>query len=159
MSLLNYSTTVEASKTVMEIQKILVAHGAKSILTNYDKYGVIESLSFLVNTPQGEAGIKLPVNPQAVLKVMEKYGSKVPYRLQTEAQAVRVAWRIVKDWVEAQMAILETEMVNLDQIFLPYIETQSGQTMYQLFQAKQKLLLSDGNNDHPELLSSSKGEG
>ncbi len=141
MAILNYTTTIEASKTVMEIQKILVTHGAKSILTNYDSNGVIESLSFLVNTPQGEIGIKLPVNPDAVLKVMSKYGSKVPYRLQTRTQAIRIAWRILKDWVEAQMAILETEMVKIDQIFLPYIETPKG-TIYQLYTDKQQLLLS-----------------
>lgn len=144
MALLNYTTSIEASKTVMEIQKVLVTHGAKSILTNYDANGIIESLSFLVNTPQGEVGIKLPVNPDAVLKVMAK--QHIPCRLQTKSQAVRVAWRIVKDWVEAQMAILETEMVNLDQIFLPYIETQSGQTVYQLFLKRQQLLLANGNS-------------
>ena len=34
-------------------------------------------------------------------------------------QAIRTSWRILKDWVEAQMALLETGMVTMDEIFLP----------------------------------------
>lgn len=48
-------------------------------------------------------------------------------------QAERVAWRIIKDWIEAQMAILESEMVTMDEIFLPYTLDNKGNTLYQLF--------------------------
>jgi hypothetical protein len=34
-------------------------------------------------------------------------------------QAVRVSWRIIKDWVEAQMALVETQMVTTAQVFCP----------------------------------------
>ena len=44
--------------------------------------------------------------------------------------ASRVAWRILKDWVKAQMAILETEMVDLQEIFLPYMVSQN-RTLYE----------------------------
>ena len=45
-------------------------------------------------------------------------------------QAIRTSWRILKDWVEAQMALLETGMVTMDEIFLPYM-LSGGQTFYQ----------------------------
>jgi len=45
------------------------------------------------------------------------------------------------DWVEAQMAILETDMVQFDEIFLPYMMNRSGMTY---FQAHQKNLLLVG---------------
>ncbi len=144
MALLNYTTQIEASKTVGQIHGILVGHGARSILTNYDKDGQIESLSFEVDTPHGVAHIKLPVDPDAVLRVMMKSGSHVPYRLQTKAQAIRIAWRIVKDWVEAQMAILETEMVKMEQIFLPYIQIENGQTLFEVFEARKMLTQGEG---------------
>ena len=146
MPLLNYTTQIEASKTVGQIHGILVAHGARSILTNYDSRGQIESLSFEVETPCGIAQIKLPIDPGAVLRVMQKSDSHIPYRLQTRAQAVRIAWRIVKDWVEAQMAILETEMVKMEQIFLPYIQTQNGQTLFEVFE-KRKMLTAGVENE------------
>lgn len=134
MALLNYTTRIEASKTVSEIQKILALHGAKSILVDYDDEGLIEALSFRVITPQGDAGIKLPVNPDAVLAVLTRQSrlGRIPRRYVDRPQAVRVAWRIVKDWVEAQMAILETEMVKMEQIFLPYVLSKDGRTLYEV---------------------------
>ena len=134
MGLLNYTTSIEAVKTVGEIQGILAGHGAGAILVNYDGDGGIEALSFKVQTPQGELGIRLPIDPDAVLKVLAEQTrlGKVPRRYVNRAQAVRVAWRIVKTWVQAQMAILETEMVKMEQIFLPYVLTRSGQTLYEV---------------------------
>ena len=134
MGLLNYTTTIEAAKTVSEIHKILALHGAKSILTDYGDDGQIEALSFRVKTPQGEAGIRLPVDPDAVLSVLQQQSrlGKVPQRYVNKPQAVRIAWRIVKDWVAAQMAILETEMVKMEQIFLPYIIGRDGKTLYEV---------------------------
>lgn len=127
MGLLNYSTTIEAAKTVGEIQNILAKHGARTVVINYAADGVIEALSFKVTTPYGDIGIRLPVDPNSVLKVLQR---EAPRRYVNRQQAIRVAWRIVKDWVEAQMAILSTEMVRMEQIFLPYVIMPSGKTLY-----------------------------
>lgn|SRR3990167_7504716 len=145
MPLLNYTTQIEASKTVGQIHGILVAHGARSILTNYDTQGQIESLSFEVATPHGVARIQLPIDPEAILRVMMRSDSRVPRHLVNRVQATRIAWRIVKNWVEAQMAILETEMVKMEQIFLPYIQTQDGQTLFEVFESRK--MLSEGTKD------------
>ena len=147
MALLNYTTSIEAAKTVGEIQRILAKHGAKAVLTNYDGDGQIESLSFQIQTPSGEVGIRLPVDPDAVLKVLgdQNLMGKVPNRYVNEPQAVRIAWRIVKDWVEAQMAILETEMVKMEQIFLPYVITGDNKTLYEVMVEK-RFLLSEGKS-------------
>lgn len=141
MPIANYSTSIEAIKTVGEIQGILVAHGAKAILMNYTDEGILESLSFIVSTPYGDMPIKLPVDAKAVLKVLER--QRVPGRYSTHAQAVRVAWRIVKDWVRAQMAILETEMVRMEQIFLPYMITKDERTLYEAM-VDRKFYLTEG---------------
>lgn len=131
MALLNYTTTIQASKTIAELQEILRRHGAKAILINYDDEGFIESLSFNMVTPRGDFSISLPVKPDNILKVLERHN--VPKAYQNKEQAIRIAWRIVKAWTQAQMAILETEMVEIDQIFLPYIETAPGKTVYNSF--------------------------
>ncbi len=133
MPLLNYTTSIEASKTVTEIQSILAKHGAKSILIDYGESGAIEACSFRVLTPQGDVAIRLPVDPEAVLKVLTQQSrlGRVPKRYLTQTQAVRVAWRILRDWTAAQMAILETEMVKMEQIFLPYVITEDGRTLYE----------------------------
>lgn len=142
MPLANYTTSVEAIKTIGEIQGILVGHGAKSILTNYSDDGTIESLSFIVRIPYGDMPVRLPVDASAVLKVMEQ-DRNIPRHYCHHAQAVRVAWRIVKDWVRAQMAILETEMVRMEQIFLPYMVVKDNKTLYEAMVDK-KFYLKEG---------------
>ena len=128
MPLLNYTTKIEAHKTAAEIQEILAKHGAKAILIEYDN-GQVSALSFQAATPHGDIGFRLPINAEATLRVLQK--TNAPPRFTTKEHAVRVSWRIVKDWVEAQMAILETRMVTLDQIFLPYMVFPEGDTLYQ----------------------------
>jgi len=125
----------------MEINKILVSHGAKSIMTNYDRDGFVESLSFIIPTPYGDMGIRLPVDSKAVLRVLKQDGA--PPRFCNYPQAVRIAWRIVKDWVRAQMALLETEMVKMEQIFLPYMITPQNKTLYEAMVDK-KFFLTEG---------------
>jgi len=125
----NYSTTVTARKSIGEIQGMLVAHGAKCILTDYDE-GKPVGLAFIVATPYGEVPFRLPANIDRVQAVLNKQ------RVRTEVSvelASRVAWRILKDWIRAQMAILDTEMVSVDQIFLPYMEAgEKGKTLYEV---------------------------
>lgn len=140
MPLLNYTTKVNVYTTLGEIQRQLAKHGAKKIMQDYDDAGHIAALSFLIDTPAGPRGIRLPANVDAVHKVLEK--QKV--RCDRE-QAERVAWRIVKDWVEAQMAILESEMVQMDEIFLPYMVGAGGQTFFEAYRNNQLLLEGDCN--------------
>ena len=142
--LANYSTSVEAAKTVSEIQQILVTHGARSIMTNYDKDGYVESLSFIVPTAYGDIGIRLPVDAQAVLKILER--GKVTPKFCNYSQAVRIAWRIAKDWVRAQMALLETEMVKMEQIFLPYMVVKDNKTLYEAMVDRKFYLQEGGKN-------------
>jgi len=141
MPIANYSTSVEAIKSVGEIQGMLVAHGARSILMNYNDDGIVESLSFVIRTPHGDMPIRLPVDAGAVLKVLEKQGA--PPRYANYPQAVRIAWRVAKDWVRAQMAYLETEMVRMEQVFLPYMVGKDNRTLYETM-VDHKFYLTEG---------------
>lgn len=135
MPLLNYTTKVNVFATLGEIQEILVKHGAKKIIQDYDDAGNIAALMFGIDTPAGLRGVRLPANVDAVHAVLAKQKVKCD-----REQAERVAWRIVKDWVEAQMAILESEMVQLDQIFLPYMVNDKGQTVFEVYRENQLFL-------------------
>ena len=137
MAILNYTTTVDSLKTVSEIEYILVKHNAKSIMKNYDGESIM-GLSFLIDT-----GVQqIPVRLDECLEVLKKEKKNSPRSniKATREQAERVAWRILKDWVEAQMALLDIQMVRFEEIFLPYIETGNGQTIYERLEEKQFLL-------------------
>ena len=132
MPIMNYTTKVDVFATLGEIQGQLVKHGAKKIMQDYDNDGHITALSFLIDTPNGPRGVKLPANVDAVWNVLTKQTVKCD-----RDQAERVAWRIEKDWVAAQMAILESEMVQMDEIFLPYMLNDKGQTLFQCYRQNQ----------------------
>lgn len=141
MALLNYSTTVDAYKTVAEIEQMLVKHGAKSIMKSYEGEDVT-SLSFLIDTGNGNIPVKLPVRLDDVLQVLTEQKKAHPKAniKATREQANRVAWRILKDWIEVQMALLDMKMVEFEEIFLSYIETADGKTIYEKLEEKQFLL-------------------
>lgn len=143
MPLLNYTTKIAADKTISEIQKMLARSGARSIAVQYDADAIATGLVFAIETPLGERSFALPVGVGRVLKVLET--DHVEPRYRTDEQAEKVAWRIIKDWLEAQLALIDTDIVSLDQVMLPYMQSDSGRTVYELYIDRQ-LALSSGVN-------------
>ncbi len=140
MPIANYTTEVSASKSVMEIQGMLVAHKAKQILIEYMGDGEPEALSFIISVSGSDIPFVLPANIARVEAILIKQRKYMPEKwhhnyeqtmLRIHKQAVMVSWRILRDWVRAQMAILESEMVSLGQIFLPYMMTPNGKSLYE----------------------------
>lgn len=106
MPILNYTTTIDAIKTTSQIQSLLAAKGAHSIATDYAE-GEPSALVFHLMLNHQDLAYRLPCNWRGVLQTMNR-DKKCPLRYKTNNQAKRVAWRIVKDWVEAQLAIIES---------------------------------------------------
>lgn len=144
MALYKYTTKIDADKTAGEISKMLTKAGAKRIMTEYDeKDSYVTSLSFSLNIEGREVGFRLPSDWKPVLTILEN-DRKVPRNLVTRDQAVRVAWRIVMAWVEAQLALIETRMVTTQQVFLPYAVAADGRTLYEHMESNPAFLLGSG---------------
>jgi len=144
MPLLNYTTTVSVSKTVGEMHGILVQAGARHILSEYSAMGAPVALAFTSETPFGPRQFSLPADTKRVLAVMRR--ERIAPRYCNPEQAERVAWRILKDWLEAQLALIKVEMVTLDTVMLPYMKDErSGRTVYDLYVESQQLELEAGN--------------
>lgn len=139
MPILNYTTKIDAYKTISEIQRILSDKGANKITIDNDSKGLPIALTFCIYMNDYQTAFCLPCNFSGVLKAMRK-SNKVANSFCNEEQALRVGWRIIKDWVEAQMAIVESELADLAEVFLPYAVTKSGETLYQQIKGNQKLL-------------------
>lgn len=143
MPIANYTTSIDASKSIHEIGECLVAHGAKAILNEYDDNGYIVAVSFKINVEGIDYGFRIPSDWRPVLVILEN-DRKVPRYMVKQEQALRVAWRILKDWVRAQMALVEIKMVKTEQVFLPYMIGNDGQTLYEKFKQSPQLLLGGG---------------
>lgn len=123
MPTLNYTTKVAAGKTVGEVHQMLVKHGASAIITNYENQQPV-GISFRLPTPHDVRDFSLPVhaeNVQRVLAAQYRDGA-IRSTYATEDQAARTAWRVLKDWLEAQLAIIEAELMSFDQVMLPYMQ-------------------------------------
>lgn len=145
MPILNYTTQIDPFKTISEIQQLLAKGGASSIMTDYDGNGYVVSLSFKIRLNSNEIGFRLPTDWHPVLRVLEN-DPKVPKSLRTQEQALRVAWRITKDWIAAQIAFIETMMVTTAQVFLPYAITQNGDSLYQHLSQNSNILIGSNKD-------------
>lgn len=125
MPIKNYTTKVPAAQTVGEIQGILATHGARKVMMDYSENGKVEAVTFGLMVHGTMAGFRIDARPEGVAAVMKKDGIKCDF-----SQAERIAWRNVKDWIAAQIALVETEQATMEQVFLPYL-LSGEQTLYQ----------------------------
>lgn len=141
MAILNYSTTVGADKSISEIEMALVRHNVKSVMKNYED-GQVIGLSFVIDTGYSQVPVCMPARIDACLKVLQEEKKKNPRKniKATKEQAEWVAWRILKDWTEAQMALIDIQMAKTEEIFMPYIVDQTGKTLFQKLEKRQFLL-------------------
>jgi hypothetical protein len=140
MAILNYTTKIDAGKTVAELQQLLAKAGCHKVLIDYDETHEPIAVTFMVPIKQQPTFFTLPANPGGVLAAMRR--DKVPATYCTPAQARRVAWRIIKVWCEAQLAIIDAGQAQLAEVFLPYAQTPSGQTLYRAIKAGSLKLLN-----------------
>src|SRR5208337_3097276 len=124
------TSKVPPEKTAAEIQALLGTKGARHVLTEFDK-GEIVALSFAIDLRGKEVGFRLPVRWESYYELLKKeYRSKPRSKFPTAVQAKRTAWRVILRWVQAQFALIETEMVGLVEVMLPYA-ISGDQTLYE----------------------------
>lgn len=136
MPLLNYTTEVPVPRTVEAIVESLRLVGADSVMLDWDANKNPAGISFIVQAKHGPLSVRLPVDVRRTEQVLRSQYNrgKAPRSALRPGQPERVGWRIVKQWLDAQLALIEIEMVTLDQIFLPYAVTPTGQTVYERIQ-------------------------
>ena len=145
MPTLNYSTTVPVARTVGEVQDMLARHGAAAVAVRYAG-GRPVGVTFVLSTPHGQRSFTLPVDVDAVHRLLIAEGKAGRLKRAGTAKhtspehAARVAWRVLKDWLEAQLAIIDAQMATLDQVMLPYLHVDGDITLYQVYREREQLL-------------------
>lgn len=129
MKIANYTTGVDVQKSVLEIQQILGASGAKAVMTEYEN-SEPSAISFRLDKNGRQIAFRLPCDWKRTLKVIHA-DRKIQPRFKTPQQAKRVAWRIVRDWLRAQLSLIEIDAADVEQVFLPYAVTPTGETLYE----------------------------
>jgi hypothetical protein len=135
------STKISSEHTASQIMSLLGKYGASHIMTTYNNNEIV-GLSFMVKTGDRNIPFKLPIRWEPVLSAMKK-DRHTPNHFCNEEQARRTAWRQILRWVEAQMTLIEIGMVDIREIFMPYIllDIEKSETYYErLMTTKFKLL-------------------
>jgi len=136
----SYSTDVPVERTITEIEKMLTKSGATKILKEYNT-GRPVGLSFVIDTVRGPMPVRMPVRIEKVSEVFKVQASRKLLDRKyhggkwADAQAARVGWRILRDWLDAQLALINVEMTSVTEIFLPYVYSEKlDKTVYDMFE-------------------------
>src|SRR5438045_5374842 len=128
------TTRIETTRTVSEIQQILGRYGASKIVMDFVGHNV-DGIAFMYPWEDGnEVPFKLPCRWKEIETILRQ-GHRRPKSKDTfENWARRVAWRQILRWVQAQMALVETNMVKVTEVFLPYAVMKNKETLYEIAQ-------------------------
>jgi len=153
MFLKNYTSEVPVSQTIYRIEQVLIKCGVSGIMKEYvGTDGEIAAITFQIEAPLGKITIRLPADKSKALdalwldyvdgdKLTAKgdaiepcYSKKKKRRVDFAEQAARTAWKIVQDWIEVQMSMIQMKQADTLQVFLPYV-FDGKRTYYELLQA------------------------
>lgn len=150
MALLNYTTEIDAWRTIGEIQQLLARAGA-SHFSIRNEGGIPVAITFAIEYNDKPLNFSLPCNVQGIQNHLKKDATamksgKLKSRLREkpmEEHANNVGWRILKNWIESQIAMVEIEMASIQEIFIQYLVLDAKGTTLAQFVLKgegQKLL-------------------
>lgn len=138
--------TSNSTQTFDKIQKILISHKAKSIMFDYDEAGKIKKLNFLIDIKGVDVAFQLPARVEKVEAIfLQNKKDKAKYQWDRDRvvlsdderqQSYRTAWANIRDWLDAQMALIDTEQVKLEEVFLPYAVDKQGKTYFEVIDSQ-----------------------
>ena len=138
MALKNYRTEVAPEKTAAEILLRLTRYGAREVTQEFDGDGQLAGLHFAIETKHGRQSFRLPARWQSVQALLKQQLADgvtgLGPRHTTAAHARAVAWRLLRDWIDVQLALIDVGMVAMEEAMLPYmILPETGETLYEAF--------------------------
>lgn len=144
MRIKNYTTSVSSQKTIMIIEEILVEFGAEGIYKTYQG-NKVSSIMFYIMKEGQKIPFKIPMRLSKCRKIINLLvdAKKLPKRYLNEPlrseQGERVAWRVIKDWIESQLTLFEIEFADSIEILLPYAyDATQDKTVYEKFLEKKE---------------------
>lgn len=121
------------------IQTALASHGAKSINLEYDQ-GQAVALAFVLEIGGDRHAFRMPARiPNVLIKL---YGNRRVYTETQRKQAYVTAWANIRDWLTAQLALIDIGLVKMEEVFLPYMMISENSTVFDMYEQQQFLLKS-----------------
>lgn len=155
MFLKNYTSDVPVSRTIARIEETLIKCGVMDITKEYSPTGDVAAVIFTIKMGDDKpVSIRLPADKDSAHKALwldyvdgeelSSDGKKItewPSRKRRthqsfREQAERTAWKLMQDWVEIQLSLIQMKQADVVQVFLPYVwDARTHQTFYQALKA------------------------
>lgn len=161
MFLKNYTSDVPVAQTIYRIEQVLIKCGVSGITKEYSPTGGVWALRFHLKLADSqELTIRLPADKDRALEALwlnyadgdelSHDGQRLAwnsYKKKTkkdfEAQAERTAWKIMQDWVEVQMSLIQLRQAEPIEVFLPYVWNGSETFYHKLKSSGYRALLPE----------------
>lgn len=142
-SLYMETTGIDAIKTAGEIIALLVSVGATQINQQFENRE-LSGIRWVMKLPTGVDGLfEMPARVEPIYQILQRRRS-VKFRGKSEQQdreqAKRVAWRQLLRWTQAQVALIETGMVDAAQPWTPYALINGRRLWEHILESGNKLL-------------------
>lgn len=134
-TLLMETTEIAPSKSAGEIILELVSAGANQINQTFDN-GKIIGIRWVMRVGSSDVLFDMPVRIEPVYQIFKKRQTSSwlseQQKQKLREKAERVAWRQLLRWTQAQVAMIQTGMVEAGEVFLPYMfDAAKSQTLFQ----------------------------
>lgn len=147
MNIKNYTSTVSVISSISRIEHSLACAGATHIAKIYEEGGTGRPIGmiFQINSNGVPVAFRLPAKTESVFKIFWQ-GIKKP-RPKTEinikAQADRTAWKILSDWIDIQVSLIQLNQAEAIEVFLPYAyDSKSDKTLFEKMKQENFKLLN-----------------
>lgn len=127
MNIKNYTSSVPAETTIAQIESKLAASGVSGIQKLYGPTGKVTSIVFKIELADKSYVVRVPANVQKCFDALWRQYCKRTSRPRDTtkpvlmAQAHRTAWKIVQEWIEIQLSMIEMEQAEFLEVFMPYL--------------------------------------
>ena len=147
MNIKNYTSTVDASRSMAKIEELLVEIGATNINKQYaDK--ICTGITFLLYDQQLQQTLPFHLKAQVEECFTILWKDVKRPRPETKAilknQASKTAWKILSDWTEIQCSMILLGQAKPLQMFLPFMyDMKSNETLFDKVSKREiKLLIN-----------------
>jgi hypothetical protein len=149
MFLKNYTSAVPVATTIARIEKALIHCKVSGITKEYGPAGEISALQFHIKLDAANKAlsIRLPADPEGALQALwldyigedklDLTGERMAWNSRKRkeksdfrALAEQTAWRLMQDWVEVQLSMIQMKQADLAEVFMAYV-WDGRQTFYQ----------------------------
>jgi len=146
MNIKNYTSTIDASRSMAKIEELLVEIGATNINKQYVEK-VCTGITFLLFDQQLQKTLPFHLKAQVqecfVILWKDVKRPRSDTRAILQQQANKTAWKILSDWTEIQCSMILLGQAKPLQMFLPFMyDMKTSETLFdKVTNGKLKLLI------------------